>query len=220
MRQTLFTFVLLGLAFAAPASAMTITFSDTGATIFTPGTPQFTIPGFDATLGDLESEVFLYTASIESTGTVENGSGADGIVDGSVGALFTIKVPGPLGSVLMLNPPAPLGPQPIGTGEIITYSPGLSGNASDNYTLADPAELLLFIIGGDSTLSGTARSQLAPAANFTPIITDFAQPGSATLEASYNYTPTGIPQIPEPSTLVLLGAGGFLFTLARILRHL
>jgi len=221
MRLNLFSTALLGLALSAPvlAAPITIAHSDTQTTTFTPGTLQFTIPGFDASLGDLTSVMFQYTATLEATGTIENGSSEDGVIDGAVSATFSINGPAPIGTVLILNPAAPLGPQPIGAGQTLTYSPAITGTDSDTFTFTDPSDLLLFIAGGNLTFNGAAASQLAPIANFTPVTIEFDQTGSATLEVFYTYEPTGIPQIPEPSTLSLLGAGGLLLGFSRLLRH-
>lgn len=190
-----------------PSSAATLSFSDTVNTTFTPNTLSFTLSQFDGTLGTLTGILIEFTAELNGDFTAVNQSNSNGTLTGTMSGTFALDGPAPLAMPLLtLNAIENLGPRPILAGETVVFSV-LGVSASDSYATAVPAELAPFIGLGNVLFDGTAAALASPIANFTPLLFAANLSGVATTKVTYEYTPIGVPDVPEPMTFYLMGGG-------------
>lgn len=190
-----------------PSSAATVTVFDTVNTTFTPNTLSFTLSQFDATLGTLTGILIEFSAELNGDFTASNQSNQNGTLTGTTSGTFTLDGPAPLAMPLLtLNVVENLGPRPVLAGETILFSI-LGVSATDSYATAIPAELAPFIGLGNIVFDGTASALASPIANFTPLLFSANLSGIATTTVTYEYTPVGVPDVPEPMTLYLMGGG-------------
>jgi hypothetical protein len=191
----------------APSSAATISFSDTVNTTFAPDTLSFTLSQFDASLGTLTGILFEYSAELNGEFAATNLSNSDGTLTGTMSGAFTLTGPAPLAAPLLtLSAMDNLGPRAVLAGETIAFSV-LGATDSDSYATSIPAELLPFIGLGTVGFDGTANALASPIANFTPLLFGADLSGSATVKITYEYEEKGVPDVPEPMSLYLMGGG-------------
>ena len=192
-----------------PSSAATLSFSDTVNTTFTPTAISFSLSQFDGTLGTLTGILIEYTAELNGNFTAFNQSNSNGILTGTTSGMFTLNGPAPLAMPLLtLNAVDALGPRAVGAGQSVAFAV-LGVSASDSYATGIPAELAPFIGVGSVMFDGEATALASPIANFTPLLFSADLSGQATVKVTYEYTTGGggIPDVPEPMTMYLMGGG-------------
>lgn len=190
-----------------PSSAATLSFSDTVNTTFTPNTLSFSLSQFDGTLGTLTGIIIEFSAELNGDFTAVNQSNSDGTLTGTTSGTFTLDGPAPLAMPLLtLNGVENLGPRAILAGQTVMFSI-LGVSANDSYSTSAAAELAPFLGVGNVQFDGTAAALASPIANFTPLLFAADLSGVATAKVTYEYTPAGIPDVPEPMTMYLMGGG-------------
>lgn len=189
-----------------PSSAATLPFSDTVNTTFTPNTLSFTLPQFDPTLGTLTGILIEFSAELDGNFSATNQSAAAGTLSGTLSATFVLDGPPPLAAPLLtLNPLSNFGPINVPAFSTVPFSAPTSSD-SDSYATAIPAELAPFIGLGTIGFDGTATSLVGISSNINPLILEQDLFGEATVTVTYEYDP-GVPNVPEPMTMYLMGGG-------------
>jgi hypothetical protein len=184
-----------------------VSFSDTVNTTFTPNTLSFTLTHFDPTLGTLTGLLIEFSADLDGEFSAQNLSNSDGILTGTTSGMFTLDGPAPLAMPLLtLNAVENLGPRSILAGETVLFSV-LDITDSDSYATSAALELAPFIGAGNVAFGGTATALASPIGNFTPLLFAADLSGEATVKITYEYDRPGVPEVPEPMTLYLMGGG-------------
>jgi len=190
-----------------PSSAATLSFSDTVNTTFTPNTLSFSLSQFDGTLGTLTGILIEFSAVLDGNFSAQNLSASPGTLNGSLSGTFTLDGPAPLAMPLLtLNPASLFGPIPVPANNTVMFSV-LGLTDSDSYSTGLAPELAPFIGLGAIGFNGTASALAAAGGNFNPLIFISDLAGEATVKVTYDYAPAGMPTVPEPMTMYLMGGG-------------
>ena len=190
-----------------PSSAATLSVSDTVSTTLTsPLNPlSFTITQFDPTLGTLTGVLIEFSAKLDGDFSFTNQSGTPGTVSGSLGGTFTLDGPPPLAaSLLVLNPSSNFGPINVPDANPVVISAPTSMD-SDSYA-ALAAEFAPFIGLGTVGFNGTAEPLIGILTNINPLGQQQNLLGETTVTVTYEFD-RGVPIVPEPMTMYLMGGG-------------
>ncbi len=190
-----------------PSSAATISFSDTVNTTFTPNTLSFTLTQFDPTLGALTGILIEFSAVLDGDFTATNQSAAAGTLSGTLAGTFILDGPAPLAMpLLILNPVSNFGPINVPAFTAVPFSAPSSMDA-DSYSTALGPELAPFIGLGTIGFNGTAAALIGTSTNINPLLLQQDLKGEATVKVTYEYERQGVPDVPEPMTMYLMGGG-------------
>jgi hypothetical protein len=198
-----------------PSSASTLSVFDTVNTTFAPNTLSFTLAQFDPTLGTLTGILIEFSAELDGDFSAENQSAAAGTLSGTLAATFTLDGPAPLAMTLLtLDPMTNFGPINVPAFTTVPFSAPTSMDA-DSYATGLPLELAPFIGIGTIGLDGTASALVGTSSNISPLSVQQALLGEATVKVTYEYDEQGVPAVPEPVTLYLMGGGLLALSLMR-----
>ena len=188
--------VLSGMtATAALAAPMSYTVGDSfsGGTFPTSG--AFTVDKFDTSYGDLISATYLITFGVDSTGTVQNQSGATGTYTFSLNTF--VNFTGLYSEFIMDS-----------ESETYNIASGATENVSVSYSDNRTGGIAILDAEGPGTFSlNYSLSGSAGASGPTPFV--FTSTGSTTnvdLLVTYVYN-VDTPEVPLPAALPLLGGG-------------
>lgn len=191
----------------APSNAATMSYSDTANTTFTSNSLSFTLSQFDPTLGTLTGILIEFSAQLDGDFSAENLTAAAGTLSGTLEATFTLDGPAPLAMPLLtLEPMSNFGPIAIPAFTTVPFSAPTSTD-SDSYATGLPLELAPFIGAGTIGFDGTALAVVGTTSNINPLSLQQALLGEATVMVTYDYEPDGVPEVPEPMTMYLMGGG-------------
>ncbi len=191
-----------------PASTSTLT---TGL-MTTNFTTSLTVPKFDTSLGTLDSVSIDFAGSVTSTIAFESQDAAPSTITGTASATVTLTRPDNTQIAVALPSNTRSAGETAYDG--FTDFGGTSGDVFSNIsgsltaptvTLTSASDLALFSGTGNILLpvTGAGSSTVSGAGNIVSQITTQAS-GSAYVVYTYDAAPVGVP---EPASMVLLGAG-------------
>jgi hypothetical protein len=175
---------------------------------------NFLLPQFDPTLGTLNSIVFDLTGTVEGIAQVENLSTLSGAnITTNLSAVLTLLLPG--GVQMVVNPAASV-TDSYGAFDGVVDFDGTSGrtyttlaNSSMQMQTAPPfgVDLSAFLGMGNIMLAISSLGNSGVSGG-SFVASTFQTLSGATLQITYNYTPSDTGgDIPEPMTLALVGGG-------------
>ena len=207
----------LGALFAVslvPSHAATMSDSQTVNTTFTPDTLSFTLSQFNPTVGTLTGILIEFSAQLDGNFTAQNQSNAPGTLSGSLSATFSVDGPGGLPTPLFtLSPLSNFGPINVPALTAVPFVAPTS-NDSDSYNVL-PGDFATFVGLGSVMFDGTASPLVGIITNINSLSLQQDLMGEATLMVTYEYEPDGVPEVPEPVTLYLMGGGLLALSLMR-----
>ncbi len=203
---TIFTLVCLPLS----ANAASVTFMDTVAVQSTNFTQTASVQQFDATLGTLTDIVIQLTGTVEGSANAESLDAAPSTVTLNLGADVTLTRPD--GSTIAVALPQVAQSVNLSAfdggidfaGASGVSLAGLTNTASDTQTLTSAADFSLFT-GNGVVLLGVEALANSNATGAGNVITQFLTTAGATISVTYNFEANAA--VPEPATMLLLGAG-------------
>jgi hypothetical protein len=191
-----------------PSTAATVSFSDTVFTSLTPpNTLSFELTQFDPSLGTLTGILIEFSATLNGSFEFTNSTTTAGTVSGSLGGIFTLDGPGPLAMpLLVLNPSSNFGPVNVASMSTVPVVAPASMD-SDSYFTSLAGEFVPFEGLATVGFSGTTEPLIGIFTNINPLGQQQTLLGEATVTVTYEFDAPGVPDVPEPMTLYLLGGG-------------
>jgi hypothetical protein len=181
--------------------------SDTINTTFSPNTISFTIGQFDPTLGTLNSILIEFSAVLDGDFTATNQNSTNGTLSGSLLGTFILDGPAPLAMPLLtLNPVSNFGPIAVLANSTTAFSAPTAVDA-DSFATALAGDFVPFIGLGTVGFDGTAAALVGLNTDINPLLLQQDLLGQATVTVTYDFTPGGVPDVPEPMTMYLMGGG-------------
>jgi len=192
---------------SAPATADTITYTDSIPLSATGWSDSVSVPKFDPALGTLNSIEYTLSGHVEGTAAFENQSPSEATITMDLSAILKLQRPD-LTTIVITIPVASTSDDVTAYDGVLDYGgtsgrthSNLSNDLSESITSSSAADLSLFTGTGNISLPVEAGGASSGSGSGT-LILQFSTAASAEVEVIYNYT------VPEPATMGLLSLGG------------